>query len=583
MVTMALAFILPGNTAAGQESPRQGAHTAVETAASTQTQDANSSKSDDTDSQPIYADQPSMVRGSPYVELDSWIYPAIERLAALGFIHSQFLDMRPWTRIECARMLQEAEEQMDAGGSVPAQADQIYASLEEEFRPEIDALNGKGRERSIQMESIYTNVTGITGKPLNDGYHFGQTIINNYGRPYQEGFNTYDGFSGYAIAGRFALYVRGEYQHAPSAPAYPLSVREVIATTDANPLQPAVPFATVNRFTLLDTYAAVNAGGWDFAFGKQSLWWGPDEGGAFLFSDNAEPIYMFRASRITDFRIPLLSRLLGPFKVDAFFGKLSDNQFPPRPFIHGEKISFKPTENLELGFSRTAEFGGVGRAFTLGHIWRSYFTFASPRNETAANDPGKQTGGFDLTYRVPFVRNWLTLYTDSIADDDPSPLAAPRRAGIRPGIYLARLPRIPKLDLRLEAVYTDIPTSRSNGGRFIYFDTFYHDLYTNKNNLIGDWIGREGMGFQGWSTYWFNPRSSLQIGYRHAKVAKDFIPDGETLNDASIKLNWWFCRSLSVSGYLQYEKWLAPVFVPTAQTNWTSSVEVTFWPQSWSR
>ena len=72
-----------------------------------------------------------------------------------------------------------------------------------------------GSERSVRLESIYTDVTGITGQPLNDSYHFGQTIINNYGRPYQEGFNTYDGFSGYGTAGRFTLYARGEYQYAP--------------------------------------------------------------------------------------------------------------------------------------------------------------------------------------------------------------------------------------------------------------------------------------------------------------------------------------------------------------------------------
>lgn len=48
--------------------------------------------------------------GSPYVPLDSWIYPALERLAALGYIHTEFLGMRPWTRRECARLVEEAGE-----------------------------------------------------------------------------------------------------------------------------------------------------------------------------------------------------------------------------------------------------------------------------------------------------------------------------------------------------------------------------------------------------------------------------------------------------------------------------------------
>ncbi|HEY1272035.1 MAG TPA: phosphatase PAP2 family protein, partial [Terriglobales bacterium] len=48
--------------------------------------------------------------GSPYVPLDSWVYPLLDRLAATGYVQSGLLGMRPWTRMECARLLQEAEE-----------------------------------------------------------------------------------------------------------------------------------------------------------------------------------------------------------------------------------------------------------------------------------------------------------------------------------------------------------------------------------------------------------------------------------------------------------------------------------------
>jgi Capsule assembly protein Wzi len=519
--------------------------------------------------------------GSPYVELDSWIYPAMERLAALGYIHDQFLAMRPWTRVECARLVRAAEDEIDVRGSTAVEASRLQIDLKREFQTELDQLSG-GSDRVLRIESVYANVTGISGTPLNDSYHFGQTIINNYGRPYEEGLNSYDGVSGYATAGRFTIYVRGEYQHSPSASPYSLPVRQAIATMDNNPLLPATPVAGADQFRLLDTYVSANVANWDLSFGKQSLWWGPGAGGALLFSDNAEPIYMVRASRIAPFRLPWIFRWLGPMKLDLFYGRLSGNQYPPRPMIHGEKISFKPTENLELGFSRTGELGGVGRPLTFGALGRSYFSISSAANETAANDPGKRTGGFDFSYRVPYIRNWLSVYADSLSDDDPSPIAAPRRAGVSPGIYMPRIPGVSKLDLRVEAVNTDPPTSRSNGGKYIYYDGFYHDLYTNKNNIIGNWIGREGTGIQARSTYWFSARNTLQFGYRHAKVASDFIPDGETINDGSMKLDWWVRSNLSVSTFVQYEKWLAPILAPTSQTNWTSSVEVTFWPHSWS-
>ena len=252
--------------------------------------------------------------------------------------------------------------------------------------------------------------------------------------------------------------------------------------------------------------------------------------------------------------------------------------------MHGEKISFKPTENLEVGFSRTAEFGGAGRPLTPAAFFNSYFSYTSSGSYGANDNPGKRTGGFDFSYRIPFVRNWLSLYTDSISTDDPSPIDAPRRAAVSTGLYMPQLPRIPKLSLRMEATYTDPATSRSNGGKFVYWDVFYyHNQYVNKNNIMGSWVGREGKGYQAWSTYSFRPRTSLQLGFRHVKVDPDFIPEGETVNDGSVKFDVMVHRDVSVSATVQYERWLAPLLASSAQTNWTSSFQVTFWPQSWKK
>jgi membrane-associated phospholipid phosphatase len=50
--------------------------------------------------------------GSTFVPMDSWIYPALDRLAAMGLIESAAEGTRPWTRMECWRQLQEAEEHL---------------------------------------------------------------------------------------------------------------------------------------------------------------------------------------------------------------------------------------------------------------------------------------------------------------------------------------------------------------------------------------------------------------------------------------------------------------------------------------
>jgi membrane-associated phospholipid phosphatase len=521
--------------------------------------------------------------GSPFVELDSWIYPAIERLAALGYIRLAFLGQRPWTRIECAHLVEEASDRVAfAGEANSGEAAKLYYALQKEFASDLETAAGAGGESEVtaRLESLYSVTTGINGPPLNDSRHFGQTIINNYGRPYQEGINTYDGFSGYGGWGRFTLYVRGEYQHSPSAPGFSQSTQNLIATLDNTPVQQATPITATNQFRLLDTYVAAKVADWNFAFGKQSLWWGPGEGSVLIFSDNAEPIYMFRASRVSPFVLPWIFHWLGPIKTDFFVGKLSGNEFPPRPMVHGEVITLKPTPNLELGFSRTAEFGGVGRAITPSAIFNSYFDYFKSSVLYGPNDnPGKRYGGFYFSYRLPFVRDWLSIYSDSLSDDDPSPLASPRRAGIDTGIYLTRFPKIAKLDLRVESTNTN-SVSSARHGQYIYYDAFYTDMYTNKGNIIGSWIGREGTGIQAWSNYWFTPKSSLQFGYRHATVAPDFIPQGESVNDEWIKGNFWIRRVLNVQASVQHETWLAPVLASTRQTNWTSSVGISYQPQN---
>lgn len=518
-----------------------------------------------------------VMMGSTYVPLDSWVYPALQRLAALGAIHTGFLGLRPWTRISIAGMLSEAGDLLD---QTDPEVGRLYKDLENEFSAESDLFSG-GRNESIRLESVYERSMYISGRPLNDSFHFGQTINNDFGRPYQEGFNQIAGFTARAESGHFAYYVRGEYQHVPGAPAYPLSVRQLIAQVDLNPVQPAAPFEEVNQFRLLDTYVATTFLGHQISVGKQSLWWGPGESGALLMSDNAEPFYMLRIARTVPFNVPLL----GALRYDAFFGRLAGHSFPARPFTYGNKISFKPTENLELGFSRTDVFAGEGfQPLTAGTFKRAFFSVGDNPNADLRNfDPGDRRSGFDFSYRIPGVRNWLTIYSDSIADDDPSPLAAPRRSAFNPGIYLSHLPKLSKLDLRVEAVNTDRPSRDALGGHFFYWNGNYHDSATNKAQIVGSWIGREGKGVQAWSTYWLNGNSRIQLGYRNAKVAKDFIPQGETVNDGSVRADLRIHRDVEVSGFFQYERWNAPVLAGHVVSNYTSAIQITFWPKGISR
>src|SRR5216684_4223537 len=153
-------------------------------------------------------------QGSPYVPLDSWIYPALDRLIGMGLIDSGFAGMRPWTRRECARLLNEASDRIDGG---PAEAQRTYQLLETEFKEELEGASTGSPFRG-RLESVYTRSTEIAGEllSLTDGYTFGQTLVNDFGRPYQRGFNSVTGFSAWTTSGRWVGYLRGEYQQSPS-------------------------------------------------------------------------------------------------------------------------------------------------------------------------------------------------------------------------------------------------------------------------------------------------------------------------------------------------------------------------------
>jgi hypothetical protein len=550
--------------------------------------------------------------GSPYIPVDSWVYPAVLRLYSLGFVDHVYLGMRPWTRASLSHMLEDASaiiQDADPGATTD-EAQDLYDALSREVR--IDTQGPcLAHEGNSRVESVYTIARALSGTPLRDSYHLGSTIINDYGRPYSNGFDNYTGASGYAAAGPFLLYARGEFQGAPSATGYSAALAQTLSTGDEilfiNPVTnlpynqatiPLGPIAATTKMRVMEAYVSAQLLNHVVSFGKQDEWLGPGLGGGMAYSNNAENIYSFRINRIEPLSVPLLSRLTGPFRYDFLIGSLKGHTYipivgpkvtgqpdvinPGAPWTHLEKISFRPTENLEFGFERTVIWGGKGHEpITLHTFLRSFFSLTAPGSviKFSPSDPGARFGAFDFSYRLPFVRNWLTLYSDSEVHDDVSPIDAPRRAAIRPGIYLSHVPGIAKLDLRVEAVSTDPGIRTSQGGHFMYFESVQKQGYTNQGVLFGDWIGREDKGGQAWMTYHFSGNEWFQVSVRNQKAAKDFISGGTTLNDINFQVVKRLGKDFEINGNFGYERWKAPIYMSGQQTVTNTTFQLTWFPK----
>ncbi len=456
----------------------------------------------------------------------------------------------------------------------------LYAALAAEFSHDLQILHGSGNDSStgeFGVDGIYTRYLGIAGQPLDDGYHFGQTLINDFGRLYGRGSNVVSGVSASGTTGAFAFYVRGEYQHAAALPPYSQTVQQMIGAVDVTPPQDPVHTTTIDRFRLLDAYLAWNFHTVQISAGRQSLWWGPGQGGPSNFSDDAEPIDMLRLTNPSPWRLPSFFHWLGPMRWDFFFGLLAGHHYPADPAIDGQKLSFKPTPNLEFGFSRTIVF----RPVTFRMFWRGVSSFGDNKTTIpgSAADVGDRRGGFDFSYRIPGLRKWLVLYNDGMTDDDTSPLGAPQRALMNPGMYVPQIPRIPKLDFRAEVVWSDPPALSNRAGKYVYYNGAYHDSYTNDGHLLGSWVGREGHGLQLWSTYWLSPHNRIQAGYRKAHVDRDFIPEGGDIQDFFVRTSWQLKPATEIAGFLQYERWRFPVLFPLAGPDTVASIQVTYRPK----
>jgi membrane-associated phospholipid phosphatase len=537
-------------------------------------------------SEPPFEADPDTI-GSTNVPMDSWIYPALDRLAALGLIPTQNVGIRPWTRQECLRQLRQAQEIADRVGNQAGfvrEARRLMSDLDFELSKE------SGSNAELALESAYARYGTIAGPALTDSFHFGQTWWNDFGRPLGRGSSFIAGFSTRAHYGRLFFYARQELQHSPGNPAQSPEITALINRLDnlgsGGPfIQPPPARSAYERQRPIELYGGVAFAGNTLSFGKQALYWGPTTMGPLAFSSNAEPTYNFRFVSTRPHPLPLIPSV-GTYRFDIVLGKLSGHSYPARPWYNGQKFSFNFGDYLELGFTRWSVFWGEGHPITFHSFKSNVFSFNSTGSYVGngaapygdRNDPGDRKSNFDFRYRLPFLRKLVTLYADAYSDDDPSPIAAPRRAVWNPGIYFARLPFLPHMDLRVEAVSSTGLPEDFGGGHF-FINNQYLDSNTNKGFLLGNAIGRDARAIEGRTGYWFSARTRIEAGYRQNKGGALFLPGGATITDGFINGALAITPHWTAQVFTQYERFLIPSYLPGSHHNTSGWFQITWNPE----
>lgn len=233
------------------------------------------------------------------------------------------------------------------------------------------------------------------------------------------------------------------------------------------------------------SYLAAIMGNWVLSFDQNSQWWGPGQQSSLLLSNNARPLPSVRLSRHSwraDQR-PWLN-WLGPWSISTFVGRGQHNSSIANVKYWGGRATVRPISALELGVSRTVQWGGEGQSNSFSTMWDliSY----DRRDEIQAD----QRAALDLSYHLTAFSLPLTLYAE-IADDDNSsglPDKALQLYGVR--TFWGEAQALHSLNLEYSDSYLQCEDSLEPG-HCAYQGHWYPEGYRRYGRIIGSGYGAD--------------------------------------------------------------------------------------------
>jgi hypothetical protein len=219
------------------------------------------------------------------------------------------------------------------------------------------------------------------------------------------------------------------------------------------------------------SHATVQLGNWLLSANMLDRWWGPFYEGSLILSNNARPMPSVMIERATarPFDFPVLE-WLGPWRFSLGLSQMEhDRADIDAPYFLAMRVSIMPTEKLELGASRTAQFCGKQQTCDASTVIDLLIGNDNPGfDATDETEPGNQLAGFDMRWASPIGEGPYAVYAQMIGEDE---------SGYLPSKYLEQFglevwkPSTRGDMLHLFAEYADSTCSASR--RSPYFDCAY--------------------------------------------------------------------------------------------------------------
>jgi hypothetical protein len=453
----------------------------------------------------LFAGTDCWALSSANIPLDSPIYLYLEKLAGLGLIRSDVRGLKPYSKAEAARLLLEAERNLDEqDAAAPAFARQLMTRIRELIPREVSMREQPDKKppfidynpaaslrlRYVYLNGIPRNYVRPVHDPGDDGV-FGigsglrpatpnlvATQVGNEGTPLSENNNGVVYHQGNNGEVRWAA--EGYVSDKAAALIEPM-----LLTSD-----------TGTAIRLNRGYLKVGGGSLELEAGKDENWLGLGYRGNVTLTNNAENLTMVKLSSPEPFRAGWLS-WLGDLKYAVIFSQLDktgSGAQERKPWFYAIKLSSKPTDNLEIGFNLGRMQGGPGVNNSL-HDWVNGFVGGT------SSDNSKANAGFEARYRIPWLAN-TELYGEFSGCDAAAfwPIVESYVAGF----FIPRLTTEGRDDFRFEFF---------QGNQILYTSGTFPEGFLYKGLPLGDSQGGATQDFYTRYSHWFDVRNNLALEY----------------------------------------------------------------------
>jgi hypothetical protein len=291
---------------------------------------------------------------------------------------------------------------------------------------------------------------------------------------------------------------------------------------------------------------------------SERKWWGTGWESSLVLGNNAPAlngIGLQRASASTS-----ESRWLswmGPWNAEFFVAQLDGVGSPAHPYLVGSRLTLRPFERLEIGFTRTSQWGGRSRPMSL----RSFLKMLAGKGvnadtaEQMNNDPANEMGGVDLRLRCPGTLR-CAAYVQAIGEDEANHLPS-RMLGLY-GLETWSADGRHRWNAEVAETACRMPIGRHGIDNCAYRNHAYPEGYVTRDRWLGAGIGPDSRLLTlGWLDAQTSTSVRLHYGDVGARIGSfatvgDFSHSGRLAGfTARTALRWNRVSIEPEAGYLQ--------------------------------